>query len=117
MVNDDDDVDLINLNTVKELQAAIAERDATIERLRSELEAEQARTICAMCGEDWTRMASQPATQAGTWQPINNSKVRCTQFDHSGANQHGDWLTVWYGEEEASIHLPDDVRLCRKVTP
>ena len=37
--------------------AAIAERDATIERLRAELEAEQARTICTMCGEDLTRMA------------------------------------------------------------
>ena len=38
-------------------EVTIAELNATIERLRSELEAEQARTVCAMCGEELTRMA------------------------------------------------------------
>ena len=56
-VDDDEEVDLINLNTVKELQATIAELNATIERLRSELDDEKARTICATCGEELTRMA------------------------------------------------------------
>ncbi len=36
------------------------QQNATIERLRTELEAEQARTICAMCGEELTRMAGKP---------------------------------------------------------
>lgn len=34
----------------------ITELNATIKRLRAELEAEQARTICAMCGAELTRM-------------------------------------------------------------
>lgn len=75
----------------EEVTAAIGERDAEIERLRAAL--------------------------AQVWQPINNSKVPCTQFDYSGANQHGDYLVVWNIEEEVTVHLPDDVRLCRKVTP
>lgn len=44
---------------ISQLEAAIAERDATIERLRSELEAEQARTICATCGKELTMMAQE----------------------------------------------------------
>ena len=42
---------------VAELLAEIERLNATIERLRAELEAEQVRTICAMCGEELTRMA------------------------------------------------------------
>lgn len=70
----------------------LAQANATIERLRAAL--------------------------AQTWQPINNSKVPCTQFATGGANQHGDYLVVWSDElNEGTVHLPDDVRLCRKVTP
>jgi hypothetical protein len=72
--------------------AAIAERDAEIERLRAE----------------------NDALKVGTWQPINNSKVQCTQFETGGANQHHDYLVVWCDElNEGTVHLPDDVRLCR----
>ena len=39
--------------------APILDAVATIERLRAELEAEQARTICAMCGDELTRMAKE----------------------------------------------------------
>jgi len=40
-----------------EYEARLALAADQIERLRAELEAEQARTICAMCGEELTRMA------------------------------------------------------------
>ena len=41
------------------VRSALAQANTTIERLRAELEAEQARTICAMCGEELTRMAKE----------------------------------------------------------
>ncbi len=39
------------------IMAMIDKYEAELKRLRSELEAEQARTICAMCGEELTRIA------------------------------------------------------------
>jgi hypothetical protein len=52
----------------------------------------------------------------GVWIPINNVKVQCTEFPTGGANQHGDYLVVWSDElNEGTVHLPDDVRLCRLV--
>lgn len=55
--------------------------------------------------------------KAGTWQPIHRTKVQCTEFSTGGANQIHDYLVVWSDElNEGTVHLPDDVRLCRKVT-
>lgn len=44
------------------IMAMIDKYEAELKRLRSELEAEQARTICAMCGEELTRMANNQVT-------------------------------------------------------
>lgn len=106
-----------------EVIAAIAELNAEIERLRSELEAEQARTICYTCGEELTRMASeQPSTQSEVWQPLTEKSVMCACGhdckDHINLWSDTNLQVINYSPDRcADMILPDDVRLCRMVTP
>ena len=55
--------------------------------------------------------------EAYPWQPFSGTKVPCENFAGCGVIQHNDYLVVWCGQEEAAMHLPDNVRLCKMVEP
>lgn len=92
----------------------IKRMEATIERLRAELESEQARTICAMCGEELTRMATNHGGLV-TWQPMDDCVIA---DDRVALTIYGRLLQGMVdGDAVFIVTMPDDVRLCRKVTP
>lgn len=110
-----------NYCDAEEVSVAIAELNATIERLRREVDAaEKAQSLCCACGNELAEMVAEDKT-VDVWQPMKPQAIACAC--RSDCKDH---IILWddrhlqvvnYSDRYADMILPPDVRLCRKVTP
>jgi len=112
---------------IDKLKATIAERDAQIAQLKKFMEF-NSRSFSIMIAKHDAEVdrlnalvmayhIREEKAASTAWQPFSGTSVPCENFDGCGVIQHNDYLVVWCGQEEAAMHLPDNVRLCKMVQP